>query len=447
MPKEIGPSHPTTYRQEVITPIINRINAGGSCAIIGAASMGKSRLLQHMVRPEIQAHFLSDEVESTLLVWTDCNRLNEISAWGLYELMLTGIVEAVEPDVREPYEKMRDDSIVGQNALLAQRKLELALRLLCHEEGMRVIFILDEFDETYKQLDEQVLGTLRSLRDMNKYQLGYVLFMRDQAEILRKPEGAIEGFYELFSRDVIGLTPYNKSDSTQVVTQISARREHELEALPLDYGQNIIELSGGHPGLIVALMSHLANGQPTGKRWLDWAMGEAKISEECRKIWDGLRVPERQTLSYIAQGVSTSFKDRESLLLKGLIQVQDKDDIKIFSPLFEHFARGAALDTAKGLRVDPAAGTVLINEQPIADSLTNQEFKLLEHLYEHGNELRNNDQIIEFLYPGDSGYNISGNSIAAIVRRIRGKIEVDPKNPRYLTNVKGMGYKLIVQPD
>lgn len=444
---EIEPSHPTTYREEVITPIINRIKSGESCAVVGAASMGKSRLLQHLLRPEIQAHFLGDEAESTLLVWADCNRLSEISAWGLYELMLTGLVEAIDPQIRAPYEKMRDESIVGQNALLAQRKLELALGLLCQGESKRVIFILDEFDETYRQLDEQIFGTLRSFRDMNKYQLGYILFMRDTAEYLRRPEGVIEVFYELFSRDVIGLTPYNPDDSVQVVTQIAARRVHELGSLPPDYEQHIVNLSGGHPGLIVALMSHLVNEETIRKDWSTWAVENSEITEECRKIWDGLRKEERQTLSYIAQDVSTSFKDRESLLTKGLILVEEKKRIQIFSPLFKNFVRGAAIGVTKGLRVDTAAGIVLINEQPIANPLTHQEFKLVNYLYEHSNQIRSVDEIIEFLYPGDESFRISGNSIAALVGRIRKKIEPDAKKPRYLTNIKGMGYKLNVQPE
>lgn len=445
---EFGPFHLVNYRKPIVTPVFARIRAGGSCAVVGVASMGKSRLLQHILRPEIKQHFLGDESESTLLVWTDCNRLHVISAWGLYELMLTGIVEAVEPEIREPYEQMRDESIVGQNALLAQRKLELALRLLCHEEGMRVIFILDKFDDTYCTLEEQVLGTLRSLRDMNKYQLGYVLFMRDRAEILRAPEGAaIEGFYELFSRDVIGLTPYNAQDSTQVVAQISARRKHELGSLPLDYAQHIIGLSGGHPGLIVALMSHLAETKPTGQTWLDWAIGEPKVTEECRKIWNSLQQQEQQTLSYIAHSVSTAFKDRESLLLKGLIQVAETTNIQIFSPLFDNFIQGATVGIAKGLRVDSTAGIVLINERPIPDGLTSQEYQLVSHMYEHRNELLSIAQIIEALYPGEEVFNITNNSITALVGRIRKKIEHDPKKPQYLVNIKGMGYKLVVQPD
>jgi len=36
-----------------------------------------------------------------------------------------------------------------------------------------------------------------------------------------------------------------------------------------------------------------------------------------------------------------------------------------------------------------------------------------------------------------------GGSVAVLINRIRSKIEDDPKNPRYLLTIRGMGYKLI----
>ena len=36
-----------------------------------------------------------------------------------------------------------------------------------------------------------------------------------------------------------------------------------------------------------------------------------------------------------------------------------------------------------------------------------------------------------------------GGSIAVIINRIRTKIEVNPKQPKYLQTIRGMGYKLV----
>jgi len=36
-----------------------------------------------------------------------------------------------------------------------------------------------------------------------------------------------------------------------------------------------------------------------------------------------------------------------------------------------------------------------------------------------------------------------GGSVAVLINRIRSKIEDDPKNPKYLLTIRGMGYKLV----
>ncbi len=45
------------------------------------------------------------------------------------------------------------------------------------------------------------------------------------------------------------------------------------------------------------------------------------------------------------------------------------------------------------------------------------------------------------------GYNVNDNAIAALIKRVREKIEPTPKHPQYLLNVKGRGYRLVAEPD
>jgi len=51
---EIGTQLPFTYRQEVAAPLFDLLRSGESCAVVGPASMGKSRLLQYLLRPDTQ---------------------------------------------------------------------------------------------------------------------------------------------------------------------------------------------------------------------------------------------------------------------------------------------------------------------------------------------------------------------------------------------------------
>jgi len=85
---EIGPEHPITYRQEIAAPLFRNLQARDSCAVVGPSSMGKSRLLTFIQRPDVRRHYLADQADSVLLALADCNRLAEMSEWGFYELLL-----------------------------------------------------------------------------------------------------------------------------------------------------------------------------------------------------------------------------------------------------------------------------------------------------------------------------------------------------------------------
>lgn len=438
---ELGPDYPVTFRAEIVKPIINLIQSGESVTVAGAASMGKSRLLQFLLRRDVQEHYLGEAAEHTLFAWVDCNRLAEISQWGLYELMLTALIEELATETRPLYLAQREKVILSQNALLAQRTVEMLLRTLCHEQGLRVVLVLDEFDECYSELPSQALANLRALRDMNKYWLCYLLFMRDDPAELRPPDEC-EGLYELVSRSVIGLTPHIQQDTRQIISLLMHRRQHELGDLPEESEEQLVVLSGGHPGFLVALIDSLIDEQPMYQTWSQWAQGLSKIQEECRKIWQGLRREEQNTLRHQTQNITTSVRERQSLILKGLLQDRGRGNITLFSPLFHHYVANLATFEGQVLHVDTVARSVYVEGQPPL-KLTAREYELLAYLHEHLGMVRSNEDIISALYPGQQRFAINDSTIAALVRRLRKKIEIDPANPRYLRNERGRGYRLV----
>lgn len=444
---EIEPEHPISYRQELAAPIFQKLRARESCAVIGAASMGKSRLLQFLLRADVRRHYLADAAATMLLVWLDCNRMAEFTAWGLHELCLTGLIEScgeqpATSTLRANLTEWRKEAIVTQNGLLAQRYVELALQLICQEQRLQVCFILDEFDEAYRSLPPQALASLRALRDHHKYWLTYLLLLRDHPQELRPPDEC-EGFYELISRSVLGLHPYSEADSRRIIEQVVTRRSHELNRLMDKATLDLLRLSGGHPGLLIALIDALTQEPPLGETWDNWAHRQSKAREECRKLWQGLRREERTTLHQLAQGLDASIRERESLLLKGLIKAgSTATKVCFFSPLFQEYAAGQAPTQGNALRVDRQTGIVWLNGASCQE-LTPKEFELLAYLYDHVDEICEVEQIITTLYPGDEAFRVDGNNIAALVRRVRGKIEPNPNVPRFLINVRGRGYKLV----
>ncbi|MBM6616876.1 response regulator transcription factor [Bacillus suaedaesalsae] len=91
-----------------------------------------------------------------------------------------------------------------------------------------------------------------------------------------------------------------------------------------------------------------------------------------------------------------------------------------------------------GLTLDQAAKEVKVNGEIV--KLTPIEYKIVELLMLHAGRVFSINDIYERVWKEQS-YNAE-NTVAVHIRKIREKIEIDPKNPRYLKVVWGIGYKM-----
>jgi DNA-binding response OmpR family regulator len=92
----------------------------------------------------------------------------------------------------------------------------------------------------------------------------------------------------------------------------------------------------------------------------------------------------------------------------------------------------------RGLRLDKKTLEVSVNDRPIR--LTPIEFKILRFLMENKGATLSIKQIYENVW--EEEFHNSENTVAVHIRRIREKIEANPKNPVYLKVVWGVGYKI-----
>lgn len=91
-----------------------------------------------------------------------------------------------------------------------------------------------------------------------------------------------------------------------------------------------------------------------------------------------------------------------------------------------------------GLTLDQAAKQVEVNGEPV--KLTPIEYRIVELLMTNAGRVFSINDIYERVWK-EPGYNAE-NTVAVHIRKIREKIEIDPKNPRYLKVVWGIGYKM-----
>ncbi|WP_342559148.1 response regulator transcription factor [Metasolibacillus sp. FSL K6-0083] len=94
----------------------------------------------------------------------------------------------------------------------------------------------------------------------------------------------------------------------------------------------------------------------------------------------------------------------------------------------------------KGLCIKPRKGEVLLNGKQI--SLTKHEFMMLYYFMNHPNIILSREDLITHLYPNIER-EVLDRTIDAHIKKLRLKIENDPKNPTRIITVRGLGYKYL----
>ena len=342
---ETDSQFPINFRQEILTRFFNYIQSAESFYVVGSASMGKTRLLDFLTKEEVQRYYLGEKMNRTWLVRVDLNRLSiKSEPWAFYELLLSSI--ALEVNRHEDMYSIRPELIdldakviQSHDLLLALRFLEMAVNRLCQMFGVRLCFMLDEFDEVYRNLSSETFAQLRAVRDANKPLVSFAVFLRNTPEQLR-PTRDNESFYELLSRNMLALGPYSRPDSLNIIQQLEQRRAHPLTPA---VRERLYEASGGHIGLVQALYGLLIENPKANEiigtgGWLEWFGRQSDCIEECRKIWDGISDVEKDGLSAFANGeFDKIFLSVEKMLFaKGLLR-RDDGEARFFSPIFEQY--------------------------------------------------------------------------------------------------------------
>ena len=92
------------------------------------------------------------------------------------------------------------------------------------------------------------------------------------------------------------------------------------------------------------------------------------------------------------------------------------------------------------IEIDERVKSVTINGEPI--SLSPKEFYLLALLASDLGRVYTTEEIIAELWGSDC--RATGADVKQYVYQLRSKIERDPHSPRWIQNVKGFGYKLVI---
>ena len=87
----------------------------------------------------------------------------------------------------------------------------------------------------------------------------------------------------------------------------------------------------------------------------------------------------------------------------------------------------------------PAGKQVFVEGREIR--LTAKEYQLLEYLKKNQGQVLTKENILERIW-GISGQFVVDNTVSVTVGRLRKKIEPDARQPDYIKNVFGLGYRI-----
>jgi len=116
-----------------------------------------------------------------------------------------------------------------------------------------------------------------------------------------------------------------------------------------------------------------------------------------------------------------------------------KSQLRRYMTLGDHSSRQSGLDVRLGgLLLKTDERTLYVEGEPV--KLTAKEYSIVELLMNNAGRVYSAEQIYEKVWH-ETAYAVE-NTVMVHIRRIREKIEINPREPKYLKVVWGVGYKM-----
>ncbi len=165
-----------------------------------------------------------------------------------------------------------------------------------------------------------------------------------------------------------------------------------------------------------------------------------------------LKIRERNNIPIIVLSAKTEDSDKVLGLSMGADDYVTKpyNPAELLARVRSHLRRFQILGSATnadlpsdaikigGLMLDKNAKQIVVDGEPVR--LTATEYGILCLLMENKNRVFSAEQIYERVWREES-FSVE-NTVMVHIRRIREKIEINPKQPKYLKVVWGIGYKI-----
>jgi hypothetical protein len=407
-----------------------------------------------LAQPDVWTQELGEAGQEFLAVYVDCNRMLDMSDQGFYELVLRCLQEssptlATLPELSSAYEMLVAPASEFQVPLGFTRGVTAVLQATHH----KVIFLFDEFDEPFIQLDSRVFLNLRALRDRHSVKLAYVT-ATDQPLTMAPAAPHAAEFCELFAPRTWFLAPLTRPDVERTARAYMDAYEADFTAADLDF---IFQWAGGHPPLIESVCMQLdaaldnLRGLRPSEHWdlhqnvARQLSNDERVKAECAKLWDSCTPDEQAELVALCRNPQqpTNQQVLVSLVRRHLV-LRVENRYQIFSRLLQEFVRRKTVTQPAAptrLWVNVESGDVLVDNKPV-ETLTSLEYRLMLLLFYNVDKIVDRYQLVTEVWGEEYLDEVEDARIEKLISRLRQKIEPDPSNPRFLLTIRSRGYRL-----
>jgi hypothetical protein len=417
--------HPEDYRQEEIQDLRRAIRAKENRLVLGLPGMGLSNLLRFLVTRTDWGD------RKVTFAYLDCNTLDNCQDYDeffgevAHEFYGQHPINGLEEGVR------------------GYERLKRYVRRAPISRWDRLVVVADEIDRMLAAADSAFYRKLRALTDLKKG-VCYIFAVTPNTANQVDPEDL------LFAGRRLSVGPLNKRDIVGAIREEGQRLEREFS---LTKGEQLANLTGGHPGLLRSVSSAVIEegldlSQPEAIL-LERLLARADVQARCRKIWEALDSAQRATLHAIghAQPVSPAQDILSWLHVFGLIN-EHQGQWRLFSPIFAGFVLrqqtdesfiepisivGSSTIFANGMEI-LVAGKVFKGNQEI--HVAPLELRLIACLRREP-RIYTKQEIAEYVYYKERAV-VADQRIEDLVRRVRKKL-----GDQYIKTYWGRGYEFL----
>jgi DNA-binding response OmpR family regulator len=288
------------------------------------------------------------------------------------------------------------------------------------DEVKPTTFVIDHFDSLLETQGKAVFNHLRSLRDLRKDQVTYLITTTNIHDLSKYAE-LLDSFYVMASMVRFYFPACNAEETDEAIDEVARLLGGVVSS---EARAEIYLFSGGIPGLIKLWFSV---GQ-------DRAYHSARVRALLVRIWQGLSDDWQQQLVELIAGRREQVD--ESLIERGVVQEGEIRSRALHDYVQFRLSQLVKIDQVK----EQPAEAYQTNADAIGPLLTKIEHRLFVCLRGELGSVAQRDRLRDCGWPNDEAEGVSDEALDQAISRLRRKLK---KAGGYeLKTVKGRGYLL-----